>query len=835
MPTRSTKILLGLFAIFASAFFVANSASAATYYSNSSTGNDTTGDGSSGNPYLTFHKAYTVAASSGDTINLTGTFTWTDAGETGDAATTGYTLAKSLTITGQSASSTIIQAHATTDTADRNVFTIGSGKTVVINNVTIRNGKATSSGGVQGGAITLAGTLTINNSIITANRYTYAGNGYYSAGAIFVDQTGVLTVDKSTISNNVWTSKYYGSGGIYVSQSGTVTVTNSTISGNTATSSNPTDFSYSYAEPSGAFGSFRFATNVFTNVTITGNSTNSYSGAMQLYYTTSTTITNCTITNNTGSAGTGGILYESLADGHRLYLKNTILADNTGASSTASDFYAYDVASAGSGRLNDNGYNIVEYSTNKTWSGTGNITGNQASLNISSSLADNNTLYGPYTLALSSGSVAIDAGSAAAANGAISVPTADERGGTRSSTTDIGAYEYNGGGLVVQYTLTYSANANGSLTGTTSQTVNAGADGSAVTAVPATGYSFTSWSDASTANPRTDTAVSGNITVSASFALNTYTLTYTAGANGSITGTSPQTVNHGSDGSAVTAVADTGYTFASWSDASTDNPRTDSAVTSNISVTATFSDSASPTISGLTPSVSGSSVTIEWATNENSSSIVEYGKTSSYGTTTDEADTSPRVSSHTVSISDLTNCTIYYFRVKSTDSASNQGVSSESNFRTGNCGGGRPPVIPRAPAPVPAVTKSPVIVNGISTSNVATSSNTNENNVVSGLVNFAFKTDLKPRQENFDTRQLQNFLSMHGEVYPEKIISGYYGPKTRQAVIRFQEKYSEDILAPLGLTEGTGFVGEYTRKKLNELLLNEEQFSVSSEKVGLSQ
>ena len=58
---------------------------AATVYANSSTGNDSTGNGTSGSPYLTFHQAYTAAAS-GDTIDLTGTFTWSDAGESGDAA-----------------------------------------------------------------------------------------------------------------------------------------------------------------------------------------------------------------------------------------------------------------------------------------------------------------------------------------------------------------------------------------------------------------------------------------------------------------------------------------------------------------------------------------------------------------------------------------------------------------------------------------------------------------------------------------------------------------------------------------------------------------------------
>ena len=116
------------------------------------------------------------------------------------------------------------------------------------------------------------------------------------------------------------------------------------------------------------------------------------------------------------------------------------------------------------------------------------------------------------------------------------------------------------------YTLTYTAGANGSITGTSPQTVNHGANGTPVTAVPNAGYHFVNWSDASTANPRTDTNVTANVNVTANFAINTYTLTYTAGANGSITGTSPQTVNHGADGTPVTAVPNTGYHFVDWSD-----------------------------------------------------------------------------------------------------------------------------------------------------------------------------------------------------------------------------------------------------------------------------
>ncbi|MGJ8653632.1 MAG: carbohydrate-binding protein [Opitutaceae bacterium] len=138
------------------------------------------------------------------------------------------------------------------------------------------------------------------------------------------------------------------------------------------------------------------------------------------------------------------------------------------------------------------------------------------------------------------------------------------------------------------YTLTYTAGANGSITGTSPQTIDHGSDGSAVTAVAATNYSFVDWSDGSTANPRTDLSVTEDVTVTANFTIDTYTLTYTAGANGSITGSSPQTVDHGSDGSAVTAVADANYSFVDWSDGSTDNPRTDLSVTEDVTVTANF-------------------------------------------------------------------------------------------------------------------------------------------------------------------------------------------------------------------------------------------------------
>lgn len=151
-----------------------------------------------------------------------------------------------------------------------------------------------------------------------------------------------------------------------------------------------------------------------------------------------------------------------------------------------------------------------------------------------------------------------------------------------------------------QLKLTYTAGANGTLTGTTPQVVFSTATGSAVTAVPATGYHFVNWSDFSNVNPRTDTPVTANVNVTANFATGGYKLTYFAGANGSIAGTTPQTVVHAASGTAVNAVPATGYRFVNWSDGSTANPRTDTNVMTDKSVIANFAGYALTAAAGAT-------------------------------------------------------------------------------------------------------------------------------------------------------------------------------------------------------------------------------------------
>ena len=68
-------------------------------------------------------------------------------------------------------------------------------------------------------------------------------------------------------------------------------------------------------------------------------------------------------------------------------------------------------------------------------------------------------------------------------------------------------------------------------------------------------------------------------------------------------------------------------------------------------------------------------------------------------------------------------------------------------------------------------------------------------------------------------RCLQEFLKNQGkDIYPEGLVTGNFFELTKRAVIRFQEKYKEEILMPLGLKKGTGFVGPKTRAKINQLL-----------------
>jgi hypothetical protein len=93
-------------------------------------------------------------------------------------------------------------------------------------------------------------------------------------------------------------------------------------------------------------------------------------------------------------------------------------------------------------------------------------------------------------------------------------------------------------------------------------------------------------------------------------------------------------------------------------------------------------DSATPAISSVSVSnnISATSVTINWTTNEASTSQIEYGTSTSYGSVS--ALDSKSVTSHSVKITGLTPGTVYHYRVKSKDTLINEGVSADGTFTT---------------------------------------------------------------------------------------------------------------------------------------------------------
>ncbi len=91
-------------------------------------------------------------------------------------------------------------------------------------------------------------------------------------------------------------------------------------------------------------------------------------------------------------------------------------------------------------------------------------------------------------------------------------------------------------------------------------------------------------------------------------------------------------------------------------------------------------DNTLPVISSLSAgSISQTSAKISWMTNENTTSCVEYGRTSTYDSWLNRSE---YVVSHECFLSGLSPDTIYYYKVISADFAGNQNTSSSEIFLT---------------------------------------------------------------------------------------------------------------------------------------------------------
>ena len=124
-------------------------------------------------------------------------------------------------------------------------------------------------------------------------------------------------------------------------------------------------------------------------------------------------------------------------------------------------------------------------------------------------------------------------------------------------------------------------------------------------------------------------------------------------------------------------------TWVGWTQWGVTN-RTDSDLQFYLEVTAV---GAKPAISGVATSVTTTTATVTWTTDQASSSQVEYGPTSSYGSLTTLDPTF--VTAHSQTVSGLSPGTLYHYRVRSTPSGGNTAASADFAFTTATV----PPVI----------------------------------------------------------------------------------------------------------------------------------------------
>lgn len=129
--------------------------------------------------------------------------------------------------------------------------------------------------------------------------------------------------------------------------------------------------------------------------------------------------------------------------------------------------------------------------------------------------------------------------------------------------------------------------------------------------------------------------------------------------------------------------------------------------------TATTTDTTAPIISAVSATaLSTTGATILWTTNENATSQLEFGTTTSYGMLS--ALNSTLQMAHSITLAGLIPSTMYHFRVQSKDAANNTGTSSDMTFTTAT---------PDLAAP---------LITGLSVGSIATTTatimwNTNEN------------------------------------------------------------------------------------------------------------
>jgi len=225
-------------------------------------------------------------------------------------------------------------------------------------------------------------------------------------------------------------------------------------------------------------------------------------------------------------------------------------------------------------------------------------------------------------------------------------------------------------------------------------------------------------------------------------------------------------------------------------------------------------DVTPPTISQISVVVSQTTTTISWKTDESSLSWIVYGTTTDYGL---EQKTTTYVTFHSLTLTDLSASTTYHYQIKSQDSAGNIGSYTDQTFTT-LAEVVAEMTIAELQAEISRITALIAQLQAQLAELIGV--------VIKGVpAEFSFETNLKYDQVSTDVKYLQIVLNSDPETRLAETGVGspgretnYFGPLTKAAVIKFQEKYASEVLAPWEFTKGTGFVGKTTRAKLNAIL-----------------